>query len=419
MARHTIVRNGDPAFPEHPRAEHQWRLERARKLLRQAGLDALVLARNVNVHYMTGTRFVFVAMQAPVAVAPQSVSIVTADADIYCQRFGPFDSDAVSIDTAWSESLESYDDELELVSILSDYGVGKGSRIGTEWGPGLCAGINPLKFLELKGQLEGRLGAEVVDGTPVVFRMTSVKSGLEIERMRVAVGAAARAMERVLDTIEIGMNELDVSRMASQFMLDEGGDGLSHAQVMAQGDGRRRMQSCNALDRSIKEGWVNFDIGCTYRRYGSDINRGIFLGRKPTADETRLYNCRTGLNELMDRAIRPGVSVDDLLSQMQSYVASEGCELKKSGATIMGGHGIGLENYQRPNLIPSSAQPEVANADGQVVFEPGMMFTYEMPVRIVGVDNIPVINIEDDVVVTDDGVEVMSKEARREMTVKL
>ena len=259
----------------------------------------------------------------------------------------------------------------------------------------------------------------MVDGTPVVYRLTSVKSELEIERMRVAVRAAARAMERVYDKVEIGMNELDVARLASQFMLEEGGDGVSHAQVMAQGDGQPRFQSCNALDRPITKGWVNLDIGCTYRRYGSDINRGIFLGREPTGKEMHLYNCRKGLDELMDSVIRPGLTVDELLSQMQTYAESEGCELRNSGPTISGGHGIGLENYQRPNLIPSSAQPEVANGNGVVVFEPGMMFTYEMPVRLVGVDDVPAFNIEDDVVVTAGGVENMSKDARREVRVKL
>ena len=131
MSRHTIVRTSKPAFPEHPKTEHEWRLERARRLLKEAGLDALVLARNVNVHYLSGSRFVFVGKDGPSLGKPQSTAIVTSDADIYCQRFGAFDSDDVSIHTTWQESLESYDDELELVNILRDYGIGRGSRIGT------------------------------------------------------------------------------------------------------------------------------------------------------------------------------------------------------------------------------------------------------------------------------------------------
>ena len=49
-------------------------------------LDALVLARNVNVFYMTGSRFVFVGMDAATPLAPQTTAIITPDADIYCLK---------------------------------------------------------------------------------------------------------------------------------------------------------------------------------------------------------------------------------------------------------------------------------------------------------------------------------------------
>ncbi|NLF67086.1 MAG: aminopeptidase P family protein [Chloroflexi bacterium] len=417
MARKTLQRTTAPLYPEHPMEEHEWRLARARSKMAEDGLDALILARNVNVFYMTGSRFVFVGMDQPSALTPQSVAIVTRDADIYSQRFGPFDSDEVPLHTALSGQIELYDDETELVSILADYGVGKGARVGTEWGPGLTLGINPLKFLKIKERIEKELGAEVVDGSPTIWKMRSVKSPLEIERMKVAVGAAARAMERVYDTIELGMNELEVSRMASRFMLEEGGDQVTHSQVMAEGEEAVNLLSCDAVDRPIGVGWVHLDIGCKYRRYGSDINRGIFLGRQPTSEERHLYACRQGINELFDRTIKPGVSFDELLSKMKAYAESQGCVVKEIGGNLFAGHNIGLEPYQPPNLIPSAAQPVFQNENGQVIFEPGMMFTYEMAVELPGVKT-PFFNIEDNVVVTEDGVENMCGDLSRELRVK-
>jgi Xaa-Pro aminopeptidase len=419
MARKRLKRTSDPLYPEHPMSEHQWRIERARRIMREDNLDALVLARNVNVFYATGSRFVFVGMDAPVALAPQSMAIITQDADIYSQRFGPFDSDEVALHTTVSESLELYDDELELVNILKDYGIGRGARIGTEWGPGLTVGINPIKFLTLKQKVAEELGAEIVDATTSIWKMTAVKSPLEIERMKVAVGAAARAMERVYDMIEIGMNELDVARKARKFMIEEGGDNVSHAQVMAEGDGAVNLLSCDAVDRSIGKGWVHLDIGCKYKRYGSDINRGIFLGREPTEAEQKLYACRKGINEVMDQTIKPGESIDDLLIKMKEYVESQGCIMKEIGGNLFGGHGIGLEPYQRPNLVPSDAQPEFKNEEGKVLFEPGMMFTYEMALDLPGASSMPFFNIEDNIVVTENGVENMNEDLSRELRVKL
>ncbi len=418
MARKSVTRTSDPLFPDHPVSEHQWRVERARKIMKEDGLDALVLSRNVNVFYMTGSRFVFVGMDAPVALAPQSTAVITPDADIYCQRFGPFDSDEVGLHTTTSESLEYYDTELELVNILRDYGVGKGARIGIEWGPGLCTGINPIKFLTLKEQVSKELGAEFVDGTTTILKMTGVKSALEVERMKVAVGAAARAMVRVYDEIQIGMREPEVALMAKRFMLEEGGEMISHAQVMAEGDGGVNLLSCDAVDREIVKGWVHLDMGCKYRRYGSDINRGIFLGREPNEAEQKLYAVRVGINEVMDRTIKPGVSIDELLGKMKEYVESNGVVMKEIGGVPFGGHGIGLEPYQHPSLIPSAAQPQFQNENGQVVFEEGMMFTYEMALELPG-EKTPFFNIEDNVVVTATGVENMNASLSRELRVRL
>jgi Xaa-Pro aminopeptidase len=385
--------------------------------MQEDDLDALLLARNVHVFYMTGSRFVFVGKDEPTALAPESAAIVTQDADVYCQRFGPFDSDEVGLHTTTSESLEFYDDELELVNILRDYGIGEGHRIGTEWGPGLCVGINPIKFLTLKKQIEEQLGAEIVDGTSTICKIMAVKSEIEIERMKVAVAAAARAMNRIYDVIEIGMNELEVAHLVSQFMLEEGGERVTHAQVMSEGEEGIELLSCDAVDRPVERGWVHLDIGCKHRRYGSDINRGVFLGREPTMEEERLYACRRGVNEVMDRTIRPGVGFDEVLREMEEYVEGQGCRMKKMGGATFGGHSLGLENYNPPNLVPSEVQPEFQNHEGEVLFEAGMMFAYEMVVELPGIET-PFFNVEDNVVVTETGVENMNSMLSRELRVK-
>ncbi|HZQ05980.1 MAG TPA: Xaa-Pro peptidase family protein [Anaerolineae bacterium] len=418
MARKRLKRTGEPLYPEHPASEHQWRVQRARRIMQDDNLDVLLLGRNVNVFYMSGSRFVFVGMDAPVALAPQSTAIITQDADIYSQRFGPFDTDEVALHTVSSEQLELYDDEMEIVNILKDYGVKRGARIGTEWGNGLCVGINPLKFMKLQQRLCDELGAEIVDASPTIWKMTGVKSDLEIERMKVAVNAAARAMERVYDLIEIGMTELQVSKLASQFMLEEGADAISHAQVMSEGKANISLMSCNAVDRPIESGWVHLDIGAKYRRYGSDINRGIFLGRAPTAEERKMYEIRKTCSQVLDRTIKPGVSVDDVLDTLQAYLATQGCHLKEVGGAIMAGHCLGLEPYQHPNLMPAFTQPEFRNKEGKFLLEHGMLFTYEMAIDMPGYTSTAFFNIEDDVVVTPDGVENMNANLSREMRVK-
>lgn len=414
--RRSLKRNRPPAYPEHSNAEHDWRIARLRNEMRKDGIDVLLFARNPNVFYVTGTRFVFVRTDAPRGLAPQSTAILTQEELIYCQRFGPFDTDEVAIDTTWADSFELYDGEERLPAILKDHGLNKGHRVGTEWGAGLCVGINPIKFQALVTQIQNDSGAQIIDGTATMKRAMAVKSACEIGRMKVAAAAAARGMQKTFEFVEPGMNALDLSRKTRMFMLEAGADTVTHSQVAIE-DGSPRLGSCDAVDRPIGKGYFHMDIGCTYRRYGSDIHRGIFLGRQPTAAERKLYDCRVGVSDLMDKIIAPGVVIDDVLDQVDRFVAERGCEVPKKNGHIFAGHSIGLETYQGPSLAPSISQPEFQDEDGKFRLEAGMMFTYEIPIRLPGLQAL--FNIEDDVVVTQHGVENMNCTISREIQVKL
>jgi Xaa-Pro aminopeptidase len=419
MSTKTIERPRAPLFPDHPQEEHDLRVARTRSLMAEEGLSAVIFARNVNVYYMTGSRFVFVGFDAPLAGVPQTTSIITADADIYCQRFGPFDSDDVSIDTTLAKSIELYDSEFELPRILSNYGVEAGSRVGIEWGTGMCTGINPLLFMELKEKLEQDLGVELVDSNPLVRTLMAVKSPLEIERMSTAVGAAARAMNRLYEKVELGMKAREVASLVSRLMLEEGAEQANHAQVMSEGDGSQELKSCDPVDQPLAPGWVHLDFGCKVRRYASDINRGLFLGREPTARERELYDVRRGVNDLLDTLIKPGVSIESVVLAAQEYVESQGLEFSIMGGFPFTGHSIGVENYVGPNLVPNAAQPRLVGMGDDIVFEPGMMFTFECTVTPPNGEKSPFFNVEDDVVVTEDGVRNMSAEVSRDLVVKV
>jgi Xaa-Pro aminopeptidase len=381
-----------------------------RKIMKQENLDALLLARNVDVFYATGIRFVFVVDDTP--LVPQSTALITQDEVIYSGRLGPFDTTAVAVDTSVVDLFEYVDTELQLVDIMKKYGVGKGDRIGTEIGEGRPLGILPTTFEALKKRVWDKLSAQFVDAHAAIWKMRAVKSKTEVERMRKAVVASAKAMERCYGIVEIGMNELELARRASMFMLEEGAEKISHAQVMAHYDDEPLpFDSCAPLDRKIRPGYVSLDLGARCQGYTADVNRGIMLGRKLTEDERKLYECRVGFDELMEKSIKPGVSTDELLTKAVEYVTESGCTIAERWA----GHGIGLEIHERPELAPAVAQPEFQNDSGQVILEPGMTFTFEPAItrgKYTGFD------IEDDIVVTDTGCEVMNAFLGRELCIK-
>src|ERR1700722_15231000 len=106
MSRKSFKRERPPLYPEHSLEEHNLRVAKLRAAMREDKVDVLLLARNANVFYVTGTRFVFVRSDAPRGLAPQSTAILTDNDLIYCQRFGPFDTDEVAIDTTWANTFE-------------------------------------------------------------------------------------------------------------------------------------------------------------------------------------------------------------------------------------------------------------------------------------------------------------------------
>jgi Xaa-Pro aminopeptidase len=416
MGRKSMKRVAPPRFPEHPLEEHESRIARMRAAMSEHGLDVLLLARNPNVFYVTGSRFVFLRSDTSRGMAPQTTAILTADDLIYCQRFGPFDTDETSLDTTWANTFEAYDDEMEIANILIDHGVHAGQNIGTEWGHGLCVGINPIKFGILAERIREVTGAHLVDGTTAIKKAMAIKSPLEIERMRIAVAAATSAVEKVFSLVEVGMNSLDISRRASILMLEAGADTVTHSQVLIE-DGSPRLGSCDPVDRPIQAGYFHMDLGCTYRRYGSDIHRGIFFGRRPTQLEQKLYECRLRVSDIFDRTIKDGVAVDEVLKAADEYIQSCGCEIPRKGSVIFAGHSIGLETYQGPSLASAASQPDFQDSRGEFILRSGMAFTYEIPIRLSGLETL--FNIEDDIVVTEHGVENLSAASPRELRVKL
>lgn len=420
MSRLSLARPRPPKFPEHPVEEHELRVARARRLMEIAGIDALVVSRNVNVYYLSGSRFFGVFFENTPAIVPQSMVIITKDADIYGQRFGPFDSDDVGYDTTCNASFEHFDSELELASILADYGIGAGMRVGIEWGRESSTGINPVKFLELRDQLERDLGVEIVDSTSLMRRLVSIKSPLEIERTARAVSASSRALNRVFEEIELGMSATELSHRIMRYQMEEGAESSYLAEVMGEGDGASQLFSTMPVDAPVEPGWVQFDISAVVGRYHSDVNRGLFLGRKPTQLELDAYAVRRGVNDLLDVRIKPGVSIDAVVREAQEWVEGTGFRIGAMGGSPFVGHSLGMEFYIGPNIVPRSIQPELVGigAEEDVVFEEGMVFAFECSIQHPSGERLPFFNVEDNAVVTADGVRVLSDELSRELVVR-
>jgi len=371
--------------------------------MKENDLDVLMLTQNIHVYYATGMQSVGVCR--PDHPYPQPTVIITQD-DVILSRRGRPETDRIGIDTCWVETLEYIKSEIDLLEVLRKYGVGRGYRIGTELGPGMRNGITPFNLSIIRKRVWDELSAQIVNGSTTIWKMRAVKSKLEIDRMRKSVEATARAMDRCLDILELGMNQLDLARKAAIFMLEEGATMVDNMQVYDP-----PFSGCMALDRKIEDGYIGLDLSAIYKYYISDLYRIALLSREPTEKERKLYDCRAGVNHILEEVIKPGVSTDEVVSKMKEYVEECGCVVGEGA-----GHGIGLEAHERPGLSPAALQPEFQNEDGEVVIEEGMMFALEPSIRLPGLKW--GFNCEDNVVVTKTGCENMTSMLSRELRVK-
>lgn len=398
-----VKRTSSPRFPDYPKSELDWRARRARNIMKESNVDALMLTQNLHVYYASGMQSVSVCR--PDNPYPQPTVLITMDDVILARRAQP-ETDRIGLDTSWIENLEYLNSETDLVEVLKKYGVRKGDRVGTELGPGMRNGLVPFNLGIIKQRVWDELSAQIVDGSTTIWKIRAVKSKLEINRMRRSVEATAKAMDRCLDIAEIGMNQLDLARKAAIIMLEEGATMVDNMQVYDP-----PFSGSMALDRRIEKGYIGLDLSAIYKYYISDLYRLVLLGRQPSEEEKKLYDCRAGVNIVLRDAIRPGVTTDEVVERMKEYVKEHGCVVGQGA-----GHGIGLEAHESPGLLPAVLQPEFRDAEGKVVIQEGMIFALEPSIRLPGLEY--GFNCEDNAVVTENGCEILSSMVSRDMRIR-
>ncbi|TIW06050.1 MAG: aminopeptidase P family protein [Mesorhizobium sp.] len=403
---------------------------RASELMERAGLDALILCEPEAIRYATGAPIAPAALfrraGACFALVPRQpdipLGLVVPDYDI--SSFAQYAPDAVlrshltwiehvSIDIQSCESLEQrLEAALQLLKRPRDFrrpatfdlGVSAGvlsslmADLGIDGGiVGLDLAFVPAADLPVIATKLSRF--TIADGTHVLDRLRAIKSGKEVELLRLGIEYSEAGMSHMLSNAATGMT---TTELISLYRTGVKGAscGVSHTidtkEFVFVGDRERSAAAIISRGDAAKA-----DMVCAVDGYGADMSRNFVFG-PPTSDQQRLHAIVERAFECGEAELIPGNLLGNVHKVVSECLGREGLPSYCRGHF---GHGVG-------NSVFSEQWPFIS-AESQVEIQPGMVLAFEVPLYVDGVARF---NLEEQFHITEGGAVSMNR-MRRGLTV--
>jgi Xaa-Pro aminopeptidase len=364
--------------------ERRARVEKARKLMVDQKIDALMLCQGTSLVYFTNIRWgggerlfsaVIPAKGEPFFVCP-SFEEDRAREQI---ALGPFKGTA-DVRT-WHEHESPYD---LVAKGLRDRGIATG-KLGVE---------ETVDFVFSHGVARAAAGVEVTSGTPITAGCRMIKDAHELELMQLANTVTLKAYEAAYKALKEGMTQNEFARLVSQAHSALGFNGSAGVQV---GE-FSALPHGSITPQTVREGTILLiDGGCTVEGYQSDISRTFVLG-KPTDKMKRVFEIERRAQDAALAAAKPGVPCENVDAAARKVIVDAGFGPDYAHFTHRVGHGIGMDGHEWPYLVRGNTLP----------LAPGMTFSDEPGIYIRGEFGV---RLEDDMVITENGARLFTPQS--------
>ena len=360
-------------------AERQDRVAKAQRLMRESGIDALLLEAGSALVYFTGVRWWRSERFTGV--------IIPAEGDLaFVTPY--FEEPSIRESMTFGDDVRTWHEHESpfalAAGILKDRGIRNGKLAIEE----------TVRHFIVDGMQQAAPNIQVVSGKQITRGCRMYKSDAEIALMQSANDVTIAAYRYAHSRIEKDMMPADVSALMNHAMRDLGGEPkfalalLNEASAYPHGTGQSQI---------VKEGGIILmDCGCSVHDYESDISRTWVYGDVTNKQRDVWDTVKRGQELALETATvgTPAGKVDDVV---RSFYESKGFgpDYKTPGLSHRLGHGIGMDGHEPVNFVRGETTP----------LAPGMCFSNEPGIYIFGEFGV---RLEDCLYMTDDGPQLFS-----------
>ncbi|HVF37458.1 MAG TPA: Xaa-Pro peptidase family protein [Sphingomicrobium sp.] len=359
MSRSVPAKPGASALPPPIQpAERLARLTKARSLMAQHGIGAILIEPGASLEYFTGVRWS--------RSERLTAAVIPVDGEpIIVTPF--FEKPSVAESLGISAEIRTWDEHEEPLTLVAAFL--REGKLATA-----PVGMEETNRFFISDRLAAALpGVSVRNANPIVRGCRMFKSTAELALMQAASDVTLETIRGVRGRIREGMTPADISAMLTAGMVARGGSSpwalvlLGEAAAYPHGTGK---------PQTVKRGEVVLiDTGCSVRGYQSDISRTFVFGAA-TAEQRKVWSQMRRGQDIAMAAAKVGVPAGRVDDAVRAAYTSWGYgpDYRLPGLSHRTGHGIGMEGHEPINLVRGEVTP----------LAPGMCFSNEPGIYLPG-----------------------------------
>ncbi len=325
------------------------RIKWLRNQLLSLKLEGIIISNPNNIRYLTG-----LSEEGILIIAPKENIFVTDSRYIESvNKKLTIDDEIVAYD---SRNLNKYDYE---AIFMNTENVGFEEKYVTYENYKKYLQTYQVNFVETEGLVENQ---------------RIIKDEEEIKNIKEACSITDKAFEYIIRNIKTGMTEKEIAFEIEKFMIFNGADDLAFDIIVAFGE-NTSMPHYSPTDRIIQKGdIIQFDIGCKYNGYCSDMSRVVFV-EEVKEEYKEIYNFVLQEQKRLSEALKDGANIKTVIKDRETEYRLKNYEIMHAF-----GHGVGLDIHELPLL--KSNQDNILKENSVIAIEPGVYIPGKFGIRI-------------------------------------